>query len=282
MWKLGSRACDSPECLRCTLAAHRPPQLWRLTDLPQRAVAHLDAFISPSRFTADLHAARGFAVEMECLPHFLDPCDEDWQRPGPRPHARPYVLYVGRLVRHKGVDRLIEAARLVPGIDVLIVGDGPDEARLRSLASSEPRVRFLGPRAADALGVLYVHALASIVPSLTHEMFGMVVLEAFARKTPVIASTSGALPEIVGGSGGGILFETVGDLASAIERIQQSPDLRRELGENGYAAFRRNWTTERYLKRYFALLRSLAIRKQGSVPWEASPAALPQACLDAS
>lgn len=47
------------------------------------------------------------------------------------------------------------------------------------------------------LGTLYFHALACIVPSITYETFGMIIIEAFARKTPVIVRDLGALPEVI-------------------------------------------------------------------------------------
>src|SRR6185436_6170417 len=60
LWKFNSRPCEKPECLRCTLIGKRPPQVWRYTGLLKRAARHVDQFVSPSRFTAGMHAERGF------------------------------------------------------------------------------------------------------------------------------------------------------------------------------------------------------------------------------
>ena len=51
LWKNNERLCDKPECLRCTIKFGRPPQWWRYTDLLERCVKTVDAFISPSLFT---------------------------------------------------------------------------------------------------------------------------------------------------------------------------------------------------------------------------------------
>jgi len=58
LWKFNSRPCEKPECLRCTLIGKRPPQVWRYTGLLKRAARHVDQFVSPSRFTAGMHAER--------------------------------------------------------------------------------------------------------------------------------------------------------------------------------------------------------------------------------
>ena len=101
------------------------------------------------------------------------------------------------------------------------------EHELRALAGGNPRIRFLGAQPQSALGALYFHAIACLVPSLTYETFGIVMLEAFARKTPVIARRLGALPEVVEESGGGLTFDTDEELLAAIGRLARSPATRR-------------------------------------------------------
>jgi glycosyltransferase involved in cell wall biosynthesis len=113
-----------------------------------------------------------------------------------------------------------------------------------------------------------VHALACIVPSVTYETFGMVTIEAFARKTPVIARDLGPLSEIVGGSGGGLIYGCDDELRDALHKLASSPRMVRELGENGYRAFLRLWSREVHLQRYFDLLWQSASKKFGYVPWE--------------
>ena len=120
------------------------------------------------------------------------------------------------------------------------------------------------------MGAPYYHALACIGPSITYETFGMVVIEAFARKTPVIVRDLGALPEIVEESGGGFIFRSDDELLAAIARITSSPALRAELGEMGHFAFLEKWCKEAHLRQYFELIESLASLKLGCVPWRGS------------
>ena len=270
LWKMGRRPCDTPVCLPCTLRAGRPPQAWRYTGALARASRAVDQFLAPSRFAARMHETRGFARPVVPLPYFIDRADHDWMSPPPRPHDRPYFLFVGRLERIKGAHTLIDLWSQVHDADLLIAGSGSEAASLRARAAGNARVRFLGRLSQEQLGAFYVHALACVVPSLTYETFGMIVIEAFARKTPVVVRDLGALPELVEESGGGLVYHTDAELLSAMQRIAQSPELRRDLGRRGYDAFVTRWSREPHLAQYFDVLRDLARRRFGAVPWESA------------
>jgi glycosyltransferase involved in cell wall biosynthesis len=267
LWKFDSRPCEKPECLKCVLRGARPPQLWRYTGLLERSAAHVDQFVSPSRFTAKMHAERGFPAPVGHLPYFIDRADHEWRNPGPRPHARPYFLFVGRLERIKGLDHLIRVWDRVKDADLLVAGTGNADSELRRMAAGNPNIHFLGAKPQQEIGNLYYHALACLVPSRTYETFGIIILEAFARKTPVIVRDLGALPEVVNDSGGGYTFGSDRELLDAMRRIASSPALRSELGHSGYEAFLKYWTREAHLERYFKLLDQVAVQKIGFVPW---------------
>jgi glycosyltransferase involved in cell wall biosynthesis len=226
-------------------------------------------FIAPSRFAVRSHADRGFPAPMTALPLFTERHDRDWQAPGPSPHPRPYFLFVGRLEVIKGLQTLIEAWRRVPGHDLVVAGSGDHEPALRAQAASNPRIHFLGHVPQATLGALYAHALACIVPSLTYETFGIIVIEAFMRKAPAIVRDLGALTELVEESGGGVAYRTEDDLVAAVERLAASETERRELGERGYDACLRMWSREAHLSQYYALIERTARRVYGHVPWQA-------------
>jgi glycosyltransferase involved in cell wall biosynthesis len=171
------------------------------------------------------------------------------------------VLFVGRLETIKGLHTIIDIWDRLPNVDLLVAGTGAAQSKLQAQAAHNPRIKFLGYKTQEELGNLYVHAVACVVPSLTYETFGMVTIEAFARKTPVIARDLGPLSEIVETSNGGVLFSTDAELQDAVERLSTQPRLARELGEAGYAAFLRHWSREAHLERYFALLGQAADRK---------------------
>lgn len=268
LWKYNRRLCDQPDCFRCMILSKRPPQIWRYTNLLKQTSSHVDQFVSPSRFTALMHRERGFPRPMAQIPDFMDRVDEDWKMPGPRPQEKPYFLFVGRLEPIKGLQTLIHAWDGLTDFDLLVIGTGDQEKELRAQAGSNSCIKFLGKLPQRDLGAFYYHALACMVPSVTYETFGMVIIEAFARKTPAIVRDLGALPEIIHDSGGGVVYRTQEELLGAIHRIAGSQAFRDELGEKGYRAFVEHWSTEAHLKRYLELLRQIATKKFGVVPWE--------------
>ncbi|MDP9170005.1 MAG: glycosyltransferase family 4 protein [Acidobacteriota bacterium] len=270
LWKYDGAPCRSPDCLRCCLQSKRPPQLWRYTGLLKRMSAHVDQFCSPSRFTANMHAERGFAPPMVHLPNFIDRVDDEWLNPPPRPNEAPYFLFAGRLEMVKGLQTLIPLWKNVSGHDLLVAGAGTFEPELRAMAAANPRIRFLGAQSQQGLGALYYHAVACIIPSVTYETFGLTAIEAFARKTPVIARDLGGLSEVIEDSGGGFLYRTDAELIEALGRIAGSPQLRGELGARGYEAFLRWWCRDAHLKTYFDYIENAARKKFGHVPWQDS------------
>jgi len=267
LWKFNRRPCEKAACLRCTLIGKRPPQWWRYTGLLRRCSGHIDRFVAPSRFTAQMHAERGFPGPVDPLPYFIDRVDSEWRRPGPRPHHQPYFLFVGRLELIKGLQTLIPLWDRVPGADLLVAGTGGFEAELRAMAAENSHIKFLGPVSQKDLGPLYYHALACVVPSITYETFGMIIIEAFARKTPVVVRDRGPFPELIQESCGGFIFRTDQELLQALAKLASCPEQRRELGENGYSTFVEQWSREAHLRQYFNILDDLAQKKLGHVPW---------------
>ncbi len=261
LWKFNQRACEKPECLRCTIMARRPPQLWRYNGMLDRTSRHVDKFVSPSIFTAKMHAERGFSQPVSHLPYFIHRADQDWVNPGPRPQEQPYFLFVGRLEIIKGLHTLIDVWKQVEGIDLIIAGTGTQEAELRQRASDNPRVNFVGALSQKELGRYYHHAIATIVPSITYETFGIIIVESFARKTPVIVRDLGALPEVVHDSEGGFVYRTDSELLEFIDIFANNPELRSTMGENGYTSFIRLWSTEAHLEQYFSLIDAISEKK---------------------
>lgn len=264
LWKFNERACEKPECIRCTIKSGRPPQLWRATGYLEDCARHVDQFVSPSRFTARMHAERGFPKPVAHLPYFLPRADSDWRNPEPRPVEEPYFLFVGRLEKIKGLDTLIDLwnRRRLPW-KLLIAGTGGAEPGLRAQAAGNANIQFVGLKSQRELGALYYHAIASIIPSVTYETFGMINIESFARKTPVIVRDLGALPEVVNDSNGGFIYRTDEELLNAMQSLADSPALRTRLGESGYQAFLRFWTPEAHLQLYWDFIDGAAEKRLG-------------------
>jgi glycosyltransferase involved in cell wall biosynthesis len=92
---------------------------------------------------------------------------------------------------------LLARFRTYHAADLLIVGTGVNETELREGAKGLPHIHFLGWIEQHQLRELYRRAIAVLVPSLCDETFGLVLIEAFAARTPVIVHARGALPEVV-------------------------------------------------------------------------------------
>jgi glycosyltransferase involved in cell wall biosynthesis len=128
------------------------------------------------------------------------PVEVDRFTPSPIP-GDGYLLALCRLLRYKRVDLVIEAGRRL-GVPVLVVGDGPDRARLEGLAGSG--VTFAGRVPDSALAGLYAGARAYVMAG--EEDFGIAALEANAAGRPVVAfGRGGALETILDGETG-VLF----------------------------------------------------------------------------
>lgn len=285
LWRHARERCDRRECLKCVVKHGRPPQIWRYTGHLERELRHVDALIAMSEFSRAKHREFGFSREMEVLPYFLpDDSGSDGGAaaraepasaaasgtPGrsvDSPHPRPYFLFVGRLERIKGLDDVIplfaDAADFVQGLtaDLVIAGEGDHAPLLRDLALGSPRVRFLGRVAADELAPWYRHALALIVPSVCFETFGIVLIEAFRQRLPVVARRLGPFPEIVKQAQAGELFESREELVGALLRLERSAELRAREGEAGFAAWKAHWSESVVVPRYLEIVRRVAERK---------------------
>lgn len=266
LWRHDKEACPARECLRCQLVHKRPPQLWRHTGLLEHQQRHVDAFIAMSEFSRAKHREFGFTPEMEVLPAFLPDVTEAGghetvDASDPRPHWRPFHLFVGRLERMKGVQDLLPSFAGEGDADLLIAGDGHFGAELRARAAKMPRVRFLGRVAPERLAPLYRHAVALLVPSLCFETFGMVLLEAFRESTPVIARRLGPFTEMLESTGAGVLFSDAAELTVAMQRLERDPEQRRAAGAAGRRAFVARWQEEIVIPGYLAIVRRAAERR---------------------
>ncbi len=197
---------------------------------------------------------------MRQLPYFLPLVETSSISDGARAEAaalagdRPYFLFVGRLVKIKGAHTLIDAFREYTDADLLIAGDGPLEQELREQAADLPHVRFVGRVHPEPLRALYAGALATLVPSLVYETFGLIALESLAQGTPVIARELGAVGELVDDSGGGFTYRSEQELVEAMTALQSKPELREELGRRGREAYVERWSEEPHLRRYLELV----------------------------
>jgi glycogen synthase len=134
-----------------------------------------------------------------------DPATDALERYGVDPSV-PYVLFLGRITRQKGIIHLVRAIRhLDPGIGVVLCAgqpDTPDIARemaegVKAAQADRPNVVWIGEMVSrEAARQLYSNAAVFCCPSV-YEPFGIINLEAAACETPVVASAVGGIPEVV-------------------------------------------------------------------------------------
>ena len=171
--------------------------------------------------------------------HVLAPAVSDFPQPPVALHAEDSVLFVGQLVRGKGVDTLVRAVALMRSkVVVHIVGTGNDEHFLydltRQLGLAE-RVVFHGWVAHGDLSGFYDDARIVTVPSRWPEPFGMVGVEAMLRRRPVVASRVGGIPDwlVDGETGTSVPCNDPQALADALDTLVEDTDLAIRMGEAG-------------------------------------------------
>jgi glycogen synthase len=203
----------------------------------RRGLATADAVIAVSSTLARDLRARAPELQhtrLEIIPNPVNFADLRVQaEAGPRRMSSPYAIYVGKLAPNKGAARLlpvIERARLP--WPLVIVGDGPDRARLEAAAARLAHdVRFTGwlPRP-EALAWLR-HASLLIFPSHGPESLSRVLLEASGLGVPIAAMDTGGTRNIISDEVTGLLSADPDALATDVRRLVEDATLRQRLGE---------------------------------------------------
>ncbi|MDR3069071.1 MAG: glycosyltransferase, partial [Cellulomonas sp.] len=167
------------------------------------------------------------------------------------------VGYAGRLAAHKGVDGLVRAVLADEQLTLRLAGGGPKAEELRALAApAGDRITFVGSLSGPDLVEFYRGVDVLAVPSLDTrqqapsrrpaqgwvEQFGRVAVEAMACGTPVVASRSGALPDVVGDAGILVPPGDVAALGAALRQVVDDPELAATLRRRGFdVAARCSW-----------------------------------------
>ena len=136
------------------------------------------------------------------------------------------------------------------------------------MAAGLQNIVFLGALQQSQLQRIYRHAIAVIVPSICYEVFGIIILEAYRERTPVIVHRLGGLQEVAEESNGGFSYQTPEELVTAMERLRADEELRRTMGEQGFKRYLERWSEDAHLQTYFELLERAAQQKFGYVPWK--------------
>ena len=211
-----------------------------------RSFANLaDAVIVPTPAMRQRLAEIGVTAHIEVVPSGIDlehfssgkRRADLRQSLGTQPAER-LLLFVGRLGREKNVELLLDALTMTKvSARLVIAGDGPErealEARANELNVSE-RVRFLGEVGREELPDLYASVDAFVFPSVS-ETQGLVLVEAMAAGTAVIAADAPVVREVLGGAGR-LVPLTAGAFAEAIDALPDAPDAPKRAQNRGAAA----------------------------------------------
>lgn len=249
---------------------------WPFSFFERDVLRQADAAIVGSEEAASVWRGKGYAGPIRVIPQFgvdpeeFRPAERLAQATGaaaPVGSEAPFVAgYAGRLVAEKGIDLLLRAVAQLPAqVRAHVVGSGPERARLVRLAGElglTGRVAWtpLVP-SAQMPGVLAGFDCL-VLPSRTQpnwkEQFGRVLIEAMACRVPVVGSTSGELPNVIGEAG--CLFPE-GDaaaLAEQLRRLWQQPGQRAVLAAKGRERVVARYTQRRVAEATIALYHSLA------------------------
>ena len=161
--------------------------------------------------------------------------------------GKDIVIFVGRLMPEKGVEYLIKASKEIKA-EVFVIGGGSHKNHLMNYAKlvGTKNVRFLGyidKGSIDEIRQFYKRAKVCVVPSVWDEPLGLVILEAMAMETPVVASKKGGIPLAVKDGHNGILIRprSAQAIVAAVNKLLGDEKLRLEMGQNA-----RKWVEEKF------------------------------------
>jgi glycosyltransferase involved in cell wall biosynthesis len=174
----------------------------------------------------------------------------------------PLLLYVGRLGAEKEIERIKPILDAIPNARLALVGDGPHRQNLEQYFSGTPTY-FVGYLRGKELASAYASADVFIFPSRT-ETLGLVLLEAMAAGTPVVAARSGGIPDIVTDGVNGYLFDPrdEGGAIEATQRLFAHPEEREILRQNARTeALRWGWAaaTQQLVRYYQSIVKARSL-----------------------
>lgn len=196
----------------------------------------VSAYIALTEFSKNIFISGGLpAQRIHVKPNFVD-------LPYNKPSARTNGLFVGRLSQEKGISCLASAIKVIPNVMIDVFGSGSMAYVMQPIS----QFRLHGWKSNSEIHEAMRKAAYLVVPSIWHETFGLIVIEAFANGLPVIASRIGALSEIIDDRKTGLLFEPGShkSLAESIMWAEQHPDEMSDMGKNARHVYETKYSPE--------------------------------------
>ena len=203
----------------------------------QQVFAQFDLVISPSRFLLEKMATYGLSTrQVVHIPIGLD--DNHLESPRETSLPTTYALrlgYLGQIVPHKGVHLLVKAFQRLnkrPGTCQLILNgmlstDDSYQRKILHQVNNDPDIVLAGSYPNNEVGQILQQLDVVVVPSTWYENYPVVIVEALATKTPVIAARLGGMAELITHEKNGLLFavDDVTDLTLQLQRLLDDPHL---------------------------------------------------------
>ena len=206
----------------------------------------VDLFLFQSEFTRDTFVKFGYDIKKT---HIIEnPYDSSEIKP--QYNGSNYILYFGRIEKEKGIYTLLDAMKLLPDINLKVVGNGTEYLNCIDYATknSLDNVNFLGPKWNNELEPIIKDCEFVVVPSEWHEPSPYVVLQSFSYGKPVIASKMGGLNDLISDNVNGLFFKS-GDAQNLSEKIIsliQNKNLTQEMGINAKQILDTKYSPDRY------------------------------------
>jgi glycosyltransferase involved in cell wall biosynthesis len=199
--------------------------------------AYVDYFVCPSVFQYEKYKQFNFFNEkLVQIYHGYSYAEVEKAKLVTKKSTEKYIVFVGRLEKIKGAHTLLKAMQSNPDILLKIVGDGTQEAGLKSFKQDNHlnNVEFLGKRAKQETLQIINGAEFLICPSECYEVLGFTVVEGMALGKPVIGAAIGGIPEMVINNHTGLLFEpgNFEQLSAHIKLLYENEGLVIEMGKN--------------------------------------------------
>lgn len=226
-----------------------------------------DAYIVPSEALKEVMQHTPIPQDKIHVVHNL--LEPEFEAADPHFEGGNYLLFVGRMVKEKGLHYLLEALQSFRDLELRVMGDGPDMDYYKAMARRMglTKIRFFGSISMEELQHHYRDCLALVQPCNWFESYGLTVIEAQAHGKPVIASRIGGITELIEQDVSGLLIEpgNVAELKAAIRYCLENPEHARALGKSARKAVLERDLFNNFRDKTLALYKAvLAEREVGS------------------
>ena len=213
-------------------------------------------------YKKNIHVIPG-GVDMSSFPVKLDTSSLDEKY---NIKDKKVILFTGRLISHKGVRYLVNAAKDIKG-EIFLIGDGPERQYLTSLIAQKQikNVHLTGYLMGQELISFYYRADIFVTPSVIDEALGLTILEAMASKTPVIATRKGGIPLLVkhGVNGFFVKPRNSQDIAATCNKLLDNDELRKKMGENARKTVEERFNWKIIAAKFDRLYKKIKLGKNG-------------------